>query len=188
MGGVWPLNSSPSCRVKPCPHPPSTHPPSGSDAPSHHLQSLSSIACTLCNKHALGTHRCVHSVLCIVMIKSPSASGNLEGGSRRQSARTRKVTGRLLALPAHLRTFLACHPLLALAESLPRGRPPPRPSIFRGHLASLTLLTTTAVQATSNENYLQSSHSTCHSYFDTHQRVRSRPRCSQQISVGSVSS
>ena len=148
MGGVWPLNSSPSCRVKPCPHPPSTHPPSGPDAPSHHLQSLSNIACTLCNKVALG------SVECVAMIKSPSASGDLEGGSRRQSASTRKVTGRLLAAPPCL---LSMPPTLPL----PRGQPPPpRSSLLRGLVKPpCTSCTSYNSRAqTTSSNYLQSSH------------------------------
>ena len=128
------LNSSSSCRVKPCPHPPSTHPTltEGLRTESHPMPPA-----TICSHSATLPVRCatnmrwppsLHTVVCsvesIVMIKSPSASGNLEGGSRRQSARTRKVTGRLLAAPACL---LSMPPTPALAETLPRGQPPPRP-------------------------------------------------------------
>ena len=98
------------------------------------------------------------------MTKSPSASGNLEVGSRRQSARTRKVTGRLLAtlpLPSQHapRVWPEATSTTTKAFTLPR----PHEDFL------LQLL----------KKHLQCSHSTCHGYFDSPHRAWYTPRFSQ---------
>ena len=110
---MCPLNSSLCCRVKPRPHPPSSTPrPNRCPRPPSAVTQQHCLYCP--------TKRMPIVVLCIVMIKSPSASGNLEGGSRRQSARTRKVTGRLLAAPACLLSMPCHQPLLCCRDSAQR--------------------------------------------------------------------
>ena len=98
-----------------------------------------------------------------MMTKSPSASGNLEVGSRRQSARTRKVTGRLLAtlpLPSQHapRVWPEATSTTTKAFTLPR----PHEDFL------LQLL----------KKHLQCSHSTCHGYFDSLLRAEYTPRFS----------